>query len=183
MSGPTQSVLKFGHDPSYHFRGMKADIWEGGHRVPFIARWPGEINPGTQSDETICLTDFMATAAAIINEELPNNAAEDSYDLLPVLKGEKYNKPLREATVHHSGGGQFAIRQGKWKLISGGGSGGWTPPRNNNEAEKMGLPLIQLYDFSEDLEEQNNVQEEYPDVVQKLKQLLNDYREHGRSAP
>jgi arylsulfatase A-like enzyme len=183
MSGPTQSVLKYGHDPSYHFRGMKADIWEGGHHVPFIVRWPGEINPGTQSDETICLTDFMATAAAIINEELPNNAAVDSYNLLPVLKGEIYNKPLREATVHHSGGGQFAIRQGKWKLILGGGSGGWTSPRNDSEAEKLGLPLIQLYDINEDIEEQNNLQEDYPEVVQKLEQLLNDYREKGRSAP
>ena len=183
MAGPTQSVLKYNHDPSYHFRGMKADIWEGGHRAPFIARWPGEIKSNTTSSETICLTDFMATAAAIIGEELPNDAAEDSYNLLPVLKGGSYEKPLREATVHHSGAGQFAIRKGKWKLIPGGGSGGWTPPRSDEVAREKGLPLIQLYDMSQDVDESNNLYDQYPEVVDSLKVLLEAYKSEGRSVP
>jgi arylsulfatase A-like enzyme len=183
MAGPTQSVLKYNHDPSYHFRGMKADIWEGGHRVPFIARWPGEIKSNTTSSEIICLTDFMATAAVIIGEELPNDAAEDSYNLLPVLKGGSYEKPLREATVHHSGAGQFAIRKGKWKLIPGGGSGGWTPPRRDEAAKEKGLPLIQLYDMSQDVDESNNLYDQYPEVVDSLKELLEAYKSEGRSVP
>lgn len=181
MGGETQSVTKYGHYPSYHFRGMKADVWEGGHHVPFIASWPGKIEPGSQSDETICLTDLMATCAAIIGESLPQNTAEDSYNLLPILKGEKYEKPLREATVHHSGAGKFAIRQGQWKLILGGGSGGWTVPRNDKEAQERGLPLIQLYDLSADIGEQHNVQDQYPEVVEHLKGLLEKYKEDGRS--
>ena len=151
--------------------------------VPFIARWPEEIKSNTTSSETICLTDFMATAAAIIGEELPNDAAEDSYNLLPVLKGGSYEKHLREATVHHSGAGQFAIRKGKWKLILGGGSGGWTPPRRDEAAKEKGLPLIQLYDMSQDVDESNNLYDQYPEVVDSLKELLEAYKSEGRSVP
>lgn len=183
MAGPTQSVTRFGHYPSYHFRGMKADIWEGGHRIPFIARWPGKIKPNTTSNETICLTDFMATAAAILGEDLPNNAAEDSYNLLPILKGKTYEKPLREATVHHSIAGQFAIRQGKWKLILGGGSGGWTSPKNDEAAREKGLPLIQLYDMNQDVDESNNLYDKHSELVDRLKKLLEKYKEEGRSVP
>jgi len=183
MSGATRSVTKYGHDPSWHFRGMKADVWEGGHHVPFIARWPQHIKPGSKSDETICHTDLIATAAAIVGQELPATDGEDSYNILPALKGEKYDKPIREATVHHSGAGQFAIRQGKWKLIIGGGSGGWTAPRRDDDAIKSGLPLIQLYDLSNDIGEQNNLQDKHPEIVKELTDLLEKYKTEGRSTP
>ena len=120
MAGKPNSVRAYGHNPSHIYRGIKTDAWEGGHRVPLVVRWPGEVQPGV-SDEVVCLTDFMATCAAITDAPLNDDAARDSYDLLPLLRGEKGNTPLREATVHHSYDGVFAIRQGDWKLIDGPG--------------------------------------------------------------
>lgn len=172
----------FDHDPSYVFRGHKADIFEGGHRVPFIARWPARIPAGRTSDETICLTDLMATCATITGDTLPDAAAEDSYNILPALTGEDYEGPIREATVHHSINGSFSIRQGKWKLSLCPGSGGWSYPRPN-EAREMDMPPIQLYDLSQDIAEENNVADQYPEVVEKLTALVNQYVERGRSTP
>ena len=181
MGGAISSVTKYGHNPSYQFRGTKADIYEGGHHVPFFARWPERMKPGITSEEIICLTDFMATCASIVGVELPVNSAEDSYDLLPILLGEIYNSPLREATVHHSGAGQFAIRKGNWKFIQGGGSGGWTSPANDNQAEKLGLPLVQLYNLNNDIGETINVYDKHPEVVDELQKLLEKYKVDGRS--
>jgi arylsulfatase A len=121
------------HDPSYVFRGHKADIYEGGHQVPFIVNWKAGITQPLVTDEVICTTDLMATCADFLGVELPDNAAEDSYSFLQVLLQEDYQKPLREATVHHSLEGRFAIRQGDWKLIMCPGSGGWSDPRPNSE--------------------------------------------------
>ncbi len=112
-----------GHRPNGDLRGTKRQIYEGGHRVPLIARWPGRIKPGSLSDETVCLTDLMATCAAVVEYQLPNGAAEDSYNMLPVLLGHDVQHPVREATLHHSITGMFAIRQGRWKLIDGFGNG------------------------------------------------------------
>jgi arylsulfatase A-like enzyme len=181
MAGPTGSVHRYGHHPSYQFRGMKADIWEGGHHVPFLAAWPGKIQQGTRSDEVICHTDLLATCAAILNAEVPPGAGEDSYNILPALLGQEYEQPIREATVHHSGAGTFAIRQEQWKLILGGGSGGWTPPRNDAAAAEEGLPMVQLYDLSVDIGEQDNVWTQYPEVVDRLTALLKKYQQEGRS--
>jgi len=140
MVGEYNSVRKYGLNPSYIYRGTKTDVWEGGHRVPFIARWLRTIKPGSVSTETICLTDLMATCAHIIEEDLPDNAGEDSYSMLPVLKGTEYYGKFREATVHHSNNGDFAIRQGEWKLIMCPGSGGLSRPRNE-DSEDEGLPV------------------------------------------
>ena len=181
MGGPTSSVRAYGHNPSYDFRGIKADIWEGGHHVPFFARWPGKIIPGSESYEIICHTDLLATCAAILNKPLPDNAGEDSYNILPALQGEQYDKPIREATVHHSIDGSFAIRQGKWKLELCGGSGGWSKP-GNSMVKDMGLPEIQLYDLSTDIKEENNLYEKYPELVEDLTSLLQKYMDEGRSA-
>lgn len=183
MGGPVSSVLKYGHNPSYLFRGTKADIWEGGHHVPFFVRWPEKIASGKESSEIICLTDFMATCAAILGMELPDNVAEDSYNILPVFLGEKSNSPIREATVNHSIQGEFALRQGNWKYIQGGGSGGWTAPVNDKQAEEQGLPLIQLYDLGNDIKERNNEYAEQPGVVTKLQNLIEKYKTDGRSVP
>ena len=171
-----------GHYPSYIFRGYKADIFEGGHRIPFLARWPGKIKPGGSSAQTICLTDLLATCAAITGDKLPDNAGEDSYDILPALLGRDGGKPIREATVHHSINGSFSIRRGKWKLELCPGSGGWGFPRPR-EARKMNLPPIQLYDLSKDIAERKNVYDKHPEVVRELKALLRKYVLEGRSTP
>ncbi|MCK5174390.1 MAG: sulfatase-like hydrolase/transferase, partial [Planctomycetes bacterium] len=162
--------------------GAKADVYEGGHRIPFIAKWPGKIKPGSTSNETICLTDLMATAADIANYKLPDNAGEDSVSILPVLLGEKHSKPLREATVHHSMNGSFSIRKGNWKLLLCPGSGGWSKPRPGKDSMK-GLPPIQLYDLEKDIKETNNLQDKYPEKVKELTALLQSYVDAGRSTP
>lgn len=174
-------LAQFGHDPSYVFRGHKADIYEGGHRIPFIARWPLYIRPDSVCEDTICLTDLMATAADFLGYKLPDNAGEDSVSILPDLLGTGTG-PLREATVHHSIYGSFSIRQGKWKLIFCPGSGGWSAPKPNSK-ETQQLPPVQLYDLISDIDETINVQDKYPDVVKKLTALLQDYIDRGRSTP
>jgi arylsulfatase A len=169
------------HHPSYHFRGCKADIYEGGHRIPFIARWPAKISPGKICDDTVCLTDLMATVASILDFDLPAGAGEDSVSILPDLLGSA-TAPVREATVHHSINGSFSIRQGKWKLEFCPGSGGWSYPQPM-EAEQLGLPASQLYDLSLDIGEQNNVMDEHPEVIDRLTELLIKYVTEGRSTP
>ncbi len=178
---PVGDVKKFKHAANGNTRGQKADIWDGGHRVPFLARWPGQIRPGSSNDETICLTDFMATAAAIVGKKVPANAGEDSYNILPALLGKALEKPIREATVHHSLSGMFALRQGSWKLIVGRGSGGFTNPRRVKP--KPGEPAGQLYNLADDPREEKNLYLEKPEVVARLKTLLNKYKKDGRSAP
>ena len=168
-----------GHDPSYVFRGHKADIFEGGHRVAFVARWPAVIEAGSTSNDTICHTDLTATAAAITGFTLPDNAAEDSVSILPLFK-KTATGAVREATVHHSINGSFAIRQGKWKLSLCPGSGGWSIPRPA-QAKKEGLPDVQLYDLLTDVAETTNLAAKHPDVVERLTALLQTYVERGRS--
>ncbi|MGQ9574793.1 MAG: sulfatase family protein [Thermoguttaceae bacterium] len=170
-----------GHNPSYVLRGHKADIWEGGHRVPLVVRWPGKVQPGSTSDQLVSLIDFMATFAEILGEKLPDNAGEDSVSLLPALLG-CADRPLREALVHQSAPGKFAIRQGPWKLILCPGSGGWSSPRDA-EATKLGLPKVQLYDLSADIGEKRNLQAEHPEIVRRLTALLEKYVAQGRSTP
>jgi arylsulfatase A-like enzyme len=175
-------LAKHGHNPSANLRGFKADIYEGGHRVPFIAKWPGKIKPASQSRQTICLTDLLATCAALVDEKLPKDAGEDSYNILPALLGKQGESPIREATVHHSINGSFSIRQGKWKLELCPGSGGWSDPRPEH-TRAMNLPPIQLYDLETDLGERDNVYKEHPKVVERLTGLLEQYMKTGRSTP
>ena len=174
-------LATFGHDPSYHFRGHKADIFEGGHRVPFVVRWPGKVEPGSSSAQIICLTDLLATAAAIVGDTLASNAGVDSYNLLPALLDGQMEQ-IREATVHHSINGSFAIRKGKWKLINCPGSGGWSVPKPGSP-EEAGLPPIQLYDLESDAGETRNLVDEYPEITSELTQLLESYIQKGRSTP
>lgn len=175
MSGKTNSVRRFEHNPSHIYRGIKADIWDGGHRVPFIARWPGRIKGGSVSDETICHVDLLASCAAILGHKLAPDAGEDSYNILPALTGRRLAGPIREATVHHSISGMFAIRQGRWKLILGRGSGGWSGRGRPED------PPVQLYDMSADASEQRNLSDEYPQVVERLTRLLDKYKKQGHS--
>ena len=165
-----------------NWRGWKADAYEGGHRVPFIVRWPGQIKPGTRSHETIVLTDIMATCADILGTNLPATAAEDSVSLLPVLSGDTIERPLHELAIHHSGSGHFAVRKGQWKLLLCRGSGGWSPPREA-EAAKKKLPMLQLYDLASDPRETENLHLKYPDKVTELANALAKAFRRGRTTP
>ncbi|QDU25106.1 Arylsulfatase [Anatilimnocola aggregata] len=170
-----------GHNPSYVFRGTKADIFEGGHRVPFIVRWPAQVPAGKTSDQLTCLTDFFATAAAVAGADVPANAAEDSVNMLPAITG-KAHEPIREAVVHHSINGSFAIRRGNYKLEFCPGSGGWSEPKPGTKLAKE-LPEVQLYDLESDIGEQKNLHDAEPNVVRELTRLLNRYFTIGRSTP
>jgi arylsulfatase A len=178
---PVAQIEKFHHRANGPWRGQKADIHEGGHRVPFICRWPGRVDPGTQSAQTICLTDLLATCAAVIGAPLPADAGPDSFSLLPLLREPARATPVREATVHHSADGMFAIRQGPWKLILGLGSGGFTAPARFQP--KPGGPQGQLYNLAEDPGEQKNLWAEEPEVVKRLTALLERHQQQGHSRP
>ena len=174
----------FGHEPNHPWRGMKSDAWEGGHRVPFIVRWPGRIEPGRVNDSLICHVDLLATVAAILDHRLPDDAGEDSHDLLPTLTGPTAGQPIRHDVVHHSGNGFFAIRDKNWKLILGRGSGGFSRPSIIRPDQlKPGEPRGQLYDLADDPGERTNLYSARPDVVERLSGLLARYRESGRSRP
>ena len=163
-----------GHYPSAQFRGYKTDLWDGGHRVPFIVRWPPVIEAGSTNEQTICLTDLLATCAEIVGGKLPDDAGEDSVSFLPALKQQPVES-TRAGVIHHSIKGEFAYRMGKWKLLLTGSSGGWT---------KQKLPentLAQLYDMEADPGEQNNLYDGYPDVAAKLLAQLESDVKRGRS--
>lgn len=177
----TDQLEKLGHFASGEFRGYKADIWEGGHHVPFLVRWPNKVKAGSSCRQVMCHTDLLATCADLLEDHLPDNAGEDSVSFLPALFG-KDTGPLREAVVHHSIQGKFAIRQGKWKLAFCSGSGGWAEPKDA-AATAQNLPAKQLYDLSSDIGEQKNLAEEHPEVVQQLTKLLHQYVSDGRSTP
>jgi arylsulfatase A len=176
-----EELARFGHNPSYRFRGHKADIFEGGHRIPFLARWPGHIEAGSTCSEVICLTDLLATVADITGTIPDPSAGVDSYSLVPAMTGTN-SGPIREATVHHSINGSFAIRKGPWKLILCPGSGGWSDPVPGSPGLDT-LPGFQLYRLSDDIGEINNLVDQYPGVVEELTALLEKYIRDGRSTP
>lgn len=177
ITGRAQHIRAFGHQGNAHLRGTKADIWEGGHRVPFIARWPGKTPAGAVSAELVELTDLLATAADIIGVELPPGAGPDSRSILPALLTEKPGKPVREFAIHHSMQGVFAIREGPWKLVHDHrGSGGFSEPKQLDPA-KEGGPLGQLYQLENDPSETRNVYDEHPDVVERLAARLKAVQE------
>jgi arylsulfatase A-like enzyme len=166
-----------------NWRGHKADIWEGGHRVPFIAKWPGIIRPASKCSEVISLVDFMATAAQITGFNLGDDAGEDSVSLVSAFREEKHKESVRQAIVCHSSNGYFAVRKGKWKVEFCGGSGGWSKPNRENQARKLGLPGVQLYDLEVDPKEQINLYDKRPEIVDELGEVLKKYIEQGRSTP
>ena len=169
-----------GHFPSYVYRGYKSDIFEGGHRIPFLARWPNQIEAGSSSNETICLTDLLKTCAAMNGVDVPSSAGEDSYNILSALVGSSSSTPIREATISTAGNGAFSVRQGRWKLELTGSTGGYGNI-SQEEVAAQGLPPVQLYDLENDIGETNNLYAEYPDVISRLTSLLESYREKGRS--
>jgi arylsulfatase A len=160
-----------GHDPSAGLMGTKADIYEGGHRIPFIVKWPGIVKANSINNTTICLTDFMATCSDLLKINLQNNAGQDSYSLLPLLTQSKKTTYQRTSTIHHSIDGYFAIRKGNWKLAICRGSGGWSEP-TENQAAKKNMPAVQLFNLKVDPYEHHNVYDQYPSIVRAFTKEL-----------
>ncbi|MED5382136.1 MAG: arylsulfatase, partial [Verrucomicrobiota bacterium] len=175
-------VQRFGHDSVGGLRGMKADAWEGGHRMPFIARWPGRIRAGSTSRQTICFTDMLATFAAVADAKLPPDAGPDSFNILPVLLGKQPEaKPIRGPIVIPARRGMMSIRSGHWKLITGLGSGGFSKPSNTKP--QPGGPVGQLYHLGNDLAETRNLYQEKPKIVNSLLAKLEQIRSQPRTRP
>jgi len=177
----------YGHDGARPWRGMKRDQWEGGHRVPFVARWPGKVKPGTTTDHTVCLSDVMATCAAVVDAKLPNEAAEDSFNILPVLLGETPDGPIRQYTLHQAIRHALSIRRGPWKYLDHKGSGGndYSRPPLRSYALPEAAPDApgQLYNLDADPGETTNLYHKHPDIVRELKGKLEAFKSSGRSAP
>jgi arylsulfatase A-like enzyme len=179
-------IKEYKHYSMGRLRGLKRDTWEGGHRVPFIARWDGKIKPATVSDEVICLVDMMGTLAAIAGADIPETAGEDSYNVMPALLGQKLKSPIREATVSHGEKGTFAIRKGDWVLIDAptGDTKKIEPEWFKAERgyQKHDFPA-ELFNLKDDRAEKQNLYAKFPEKVTELKLLLEKYKKDGRSVP
>jgi arylsulfatase A-like enzyme len=160
-----------GHYPSGPLRGYKSDVWEGGHRVPFIVRWPAVVEPDQTCDALVHQADLLATCAEVVDAPLPVSAGEDSHSLLPLLRGD--HQPIRDTAISQSSQGLLALRKGPWKVIFGPGSGGWT--KGNDEYP------AQLYNLSEDLAETNNLYAQRTDVATDLTGTMERLVRDGRS--
>ncbi|SMP58130.1 arylsulfatase A [Neorhodopirellula lusitana] len=168
------------HDPSAGYRGHKADIFEGGHRVPLLARWPGKIAAGTQTNAVACLTDIYSTLQSIAELPRQANGGEDGFDLSVLFQDP--NATPRDSLISHSIAGRFAIRRGPWKLCLSPGSGGWSAPKDP-AAIKQGLPNMQLYHLGDDPAEQTNLVDQQPEQVEMLLALLDEQVANGRCTP
>ncbi len=169
-----------GHDPSGGYRGHKADIYEGGHRVPLIVRWPGHVQPGTTTKALACLTDVYSTLEEITGQPRKSTGGEDGFSLCSVFEGG--DSSGRDALISHSIAGRFAMRQGDWKLCLSAGSGGWSAPRDK-DAVKQGLPALQLFNLADDPGEKNNLVAQQPEKVATLLLLLDRQIQSGRCTP
>ena len=165
---------KKGHFPSGPLRGYKADAWDGGHRVPFIVRWPGIVKPGSKCDELVSQADLMATFAEVLETKLADNEGEDSFSLLPLFKG--VAGMIRENAVSNSVSGVPAVRLGKMKYIPAPGSGGWGKGGDQSQP-------AQLYDLTDDVGETSNLAHQSPELVKRMEDLLDGLIENGRSTP
>ncbi|MAG13277.1 MAG: arylsulfatase [Spirochaetales bacterium] len=163
-----------GHLSAGNYRGYKAMIYEGGHREPLIARWPRRIKAGTKTNELVCLTDFMATVAALVGTELPEDAGEDSVNILPSFLGEKRGRPLRDSIIHQSNHGVYSLRRDRWKMIfQTKGNGRAAGPEPGSDG--------QLYDMADDPYETRDLWDEKPRIVEELCDLLAKQRGADRS--
>jgi arylsulfatase A-like enzyme len=182
----TYPVLKdYGHASQGPLRGAKRMLWEGGHRVPYIAWGPGRVPAGQTETEIVCHTDVIAGVAALTGAKLPGDAAEDAYDISAAWLGKKRSKPIREATVHHSMNNEYGLRQGDWVLIeSTGAHGAAEPPwwKERHGIKKHDQPG-ELFHLKEDLLETKNLYAACPDRVKQMRALLERYKTSGRSVP
>ena len=165
---------QFQHRAAGPWKGMKADVWEGGHRIPFIVRWPGRVQEGAVSHASTTLTNLAATCSQILGVPLDAADARDSYGLLPVLEQRSDTVPGQPAIVHHSSMGHFALRQGDWKFIEKRGSGGFSKP--TTYTPKPGEPEGELYNLRDDPGESVNLYNDRRDKVEQLREVLNDLR-------
>ncbi|MDF7824826.1 arylsulfatase [Pontiellaceae bacterium B12227] len=175
-----------GHSSSGDFRGVKRDLWEGGHHVPTFVSWPAGIKAGSVSGETVCLTDFMPTFAEMAGFQCLEGMAEDGVSLLPVFQGLEVREPLRNGTVHHSLKGEFAIRMGDWVFID-------APNGSDRDNEPEWYAAArgyvahdqpgELYNLSVDPEQKKNVYAEHPERVERMKTVLERYKSEPRSVP
>lgn len=181
--------VKYEHRATSRYRGMKGDAWEGGHRMPLVMRWPEQCNAGQVSDRLVCLTDVFATCAAIVGHALPENAAEDSFDISNLVQNKHANPsvtkpkqvvPQRTDLIVNSTGKFLMVRDGEWKLIPFRGSGGFSVPKHVTNVP-AGEPQGQLYNLRVDPYETNNVYSQQPEVVAKLTKRLADLQANGRS--
>ncbi|CAA6677659.1 MULTISPECIES: arylsulfatase [unclassified Lentimonas] len=196
-------ALELGHEPNGKLLGSKFDAWEGGHRVPFIARWPGNIPAGTESDQLLCNVDMLATFAALTGQTLEPKQQADSVDMLPALLGSPQESLRKELLLSPYKPTHLAIRKGKWMYIGtqgAGGFGGKRPGshtfagpaaatyigRQNSDIEggriKADAPPAQLYDLEHDLQQTTNLYDDYPEVVEELDALLNTYRPASKNS-
>ncbi len=182
----------YNHDGARPWRGVKRDQWEGGHRTPFIVRWPGKVTAGTTSDELTNLTDVMATCAEIVGVTLPNTAAEDSYSILPVLLGTQGTTPVRRYMLEQTPSLALSIRDGTWKYLDHKGPGSNNPERYARKRGwwdlrkyqlKTGMDSKQLYNLETDPGETTNLYSKHPEIVKRLKAQLETFKSSGRSAP
>ena len=173
-----EGLARQGHLVSAHLRGSKADLWDGGHRIPFIVRWPGRVQAGSTCDQLICLTDLFATLGDLIGEEVPRRSCEDSVSFLPALSGQPISSS-RNGVIHHSISGHFAYRTGKWKLLLARASGGWTSPTEKQASG--GMPKAQLYDLDADPGERTNLYRQQKSIADKLLAELDADIQRGRS--
>ena len=182
-----QRLQQFGQWSSGKFRGVKRDIYEGGHRVPFVVRWPGQVKAGSISDEVVSQVDLAATFAAMIDYRLGKDEAIDSYNLRPVLSGEDYERPLRTATVQNTSPNKFALRQGDWVLIDA--PSGAAKKESKSYLSHFGLEAYGkghtglLFNLKEDPRQSNNLYAKHPDKVNSMRSLLKRYIAGERCAP
>ena len=169
-----------GHNPSYIFRGHKADIYEGGHRIPLLVRWPSTITKPRKLSQIVCLSDLMATMADMFHTSLPEDSGVDSISNLPLWLGTS-DAQVREDVIHQSYDGSLSIRKGNFKLEMCPGSGGWSYPVPGEETADM--PRFQLYDLDNDIREETNIITKYPEIASELKKILVGYIRKGRSTP
>ena len=182
-----ERLEKFGQWSSGRYRGVKRDLYEGGHRVPFIARWPGKVQSGSVSDEVVSQVDLAATFAGIIGHRLGKDEAIDSYNLLRVLKGQRYERPLRKATVQNTSPNKFALRQGNWVLIDA--PTGSAKKESTAYLKRFGLKAYGkghdglLFNLNEDPRQSKNLYAQHPEKVTALRALLKRYLAGERCAP
>lgn len=170
-----QDRKRFNHSSVGSLRGMKADAWEGGHRMPFIARWPGRVKEGSRSDQMISFCDMLATFADLTNTNLPEGAGPDSFSFLPILLG--HDDAIRPSLAIQAGRKLMAFRSGPWKLITGRGSGGFSDKEKKEVTKSEG----QLYNLAEDVQESHNLYDDYPEIVRRLTNELQTVVDAGRT--
>ncbi len=170
---------RLGHSSTGPLRGMKADSYEGGHRVPFIVRWPSQTPAGSINKHLICHTDMLATMAALTGQSIPDNQAQDSINQAALLTKPNLDQPLRNTLITSNNSKYYGVRMGPWKLITGLGSGGFTQPRDIKP--KDGGPTGQLFNLDDDLSETKNLWQQHPEIVKQLQNILAQSKETGET--